>query len=170
MKSISLIADSHGRYVDAEITSISNKSVASTVLRSAPLWHIAESASLQHEEADVTVIMGGTNDETQAEFDMGIHHLNNLARKRNIAVVGVPQRYDEHQEAWIRRKNTFLQHFCATNGFLYIDIDNASRDLYTNFGLHFNKKGKKWLARKILHSLDSHSGVKDTFLEKGRRQ
>ena len=103
------------------------------------------------------VIMGGTNDTTQEGVKKGLNKLRSkVDGNQRVLVVGVPMRYDLYPnvQTMISRKNEMIQSFCDHYKYDYLDISDSRRDHYTRHGLHFNFKGKNWLATKIMSAVN----------------
>ena len=105
-----------------------------------------------------TVVMGGTNDITEEGVKRGLFKLREkLGNNRKVVIVGVPHRYDSpypYIENVIARKNDLLKNFCDYYGYKFLCIDKSQRSFFTKHGLHFNQKGKRWLAEKIQNTVD----------------
>ena len=108
------------------------------------------------------VVMGGTNDVTEEGVRAGLKELKNkIGDKKNVVIVGVPQRYDRDPHLYqdvtsvIKRKNDLIKSFCDFFKLKYLNIDGSKREYFTNHGLHFKYSGKKWLAGKIQTAVNS---------------
>ena len=142
-----LIADSHGR----DLVQLLNGAEV-TVKRGARMEGVVEAAG--REGMSCTVVMGGTNDVTEQGVKRGLCKLREKLgnSRRKVVIVGVPHRYDSPYplvENMIARKNDLLRNFCDYYGYKFLSIDNSERSFFTRHGLHFNQKGKRWLANKI---------------------
>ena len=170
-KSIAIASDSHGRGLAEGMRAISNKDVTGTVQPSAPLKKVSECVKSELQRNDTVVVIGGTNDDDRSTFMEGVRELEGLAAPdKKIVVVGVPNRYDTYdQDEAISSKNKTLREMCSRNGYVYVNVEHAQRYLFTRHGLHLNNKGKQWLCRQILRSIDASSNIRNTFLEPQRR-
>ena len=146
-----LVADSHGR----DLVNLL-KGADVSFKPGARMEGVVEAAG--REGMSCTVVMGGTNDVSEEGVKRGLFKLRSkLVNNRRVVVVGVPHRYDSpypHIENVITRKNSLLKNFCDYHGYTFLSIDNSRRDFFTQHGLHFNRKGKRWLADRIQNAVN----------------
>ena len=80
------------------------------------------------------VVMGGTNDVTEEGVRVGLKDLKTkIGDKKNVVVVGVPQRYDLDPrlcQGAINRKNDVIKSFCDFYKLKYLNIDDSKRVFY----------------------------------------
>ena len=150
---IKLYADSHGRDM---VDKLNGAQVS--VKGGAKMEGVLGDAG--NAGADVcTVVMGGTNDVSIEGVRRGLDKLKNkMGNGKKLVVVGVPNRHDrdaEHMIGMINHKNDVIKNFCYFYGYKYLNIDDSKREYFTKHGLHFNKRGKLWLADKIKSAANS---------------
>ena len=150
---IKLIADSHGRDM--------KKFLGGAEVDFKPgarMQGVVETAGSVGKETCL-VVMGGTNDVTEEGVRVGLKDLKTkIGDKKNVVVVGVPQRYDLDPrlcQGAINRKNDVIKSFCDFYKLKYLNIDDSRREYFTGHGLHFKYNGKKWLAGKIQTAVNS---------------
>ncbi|KAG8294669.1 hypothetical protein J6590_097844 [Homalodisca vitripennis] len=114
-------------------------------------------------EQDSLVILCGTNDVARNEADEvidGISATLDNVKQTNIFLVDVPNRYDlanwscvNHE---VKKTNQRLLELSEKyNNVTLLEASKAERHLHTHQGLHFNYRGKKWLAEMIVSAVAS---------------
>jgi len=114
-------------------------------------------------EKDVIVLNCGANDieKVNSSISAIITPVIDFSQKysnTNIIVLEIPHRHDLHYEDLtnirIRSFNTKLKSILSRfKHVTKLDI-NISRNYFTKHGMHLNKLGKEWLARKIAFQID----------------
>ncbi|KAG8309326.1 hypothetical protein J6590_088937 [Homalodisca vitripennis] len=114
-------------------------------------------------EQDSLVILCGTNDVARNEaYEVidGISATLDKVKQTNIFLVDVPNRYDlanwscvNHE---VKKTNQRLLELSEMyNNVTLLEASKAERHLHTHQGLHFNYRGKKWLAEMIVSAVAS---------------
>jgi len=101
------------------------------------------------------IVCGGTNNISRNETNKGLRHVTQFVqnkRNTNIILMNAPHRFDLEErscvskevEVFNRKLNKIMK------GYTHIKIINmsAKRGHYTQHGLHLNKIGKEWIAKK----------------------
>ncbi|XP_026688619.1 uncharacterized protein LOC108254145 [Diaphorina citri] len=79
--------------------------------------------------------------------------LVDLANKTNVVLCSVPFRFDSKAQLStnISESNNFFKHKCTESDFKFFDTNQfLSRSLYTKEGIHYNQRGKRILASKLI--------------------
>ncbi|KAG8251843.1 hypothetical protein J6590_070967 [Homalodisca vitripennis] len=89
---------------------------------------------------DILVVICGTNDVSHNEAQLAINSITDILQRYNWSCVNVET----------KKTNAALKIICER--FINVTLVEASkstRDLHTKHGLHFNRRGKLWLANRI---------------------
>jgi len=114
-------------------------------------------------EKDVIVLNCGANDieKVNSSISAIITPVIDFSQKysnTNIIVLEIPHRHDLHYKDLtnirIRSLNTKLKSVLSRFKHVTILDINISRNYFTKYGMHLNKLGKEWLARKIASQID----------------
>ncbi|KAG8307510.1 hypothetical protein J6590_020640, partial [Homalodisca vitripennis] len=114
---------------------------------------------------DFLVIMCGTNDVARNEAEVLINNITNTlesVKEKKVILVDLPNRYDLAEWSCVnketRKTNLVLKEL--SNGFgnvSFVEASVATKDMHTKHGMHFNAKGKDWLAGKIDEAVKSYT-------------
>jgi hypothetical protein len=165
-----IVGDSHVRNLPESL----NKKLSSAyqtkayAFPGAPMNSVLNSTMIQGEIKNLTshdflFIIGGTNSfkniSTEDDCISYSEMLAGFVREfgvTNILVSTVPYRYDLPSFSWenalIKRVNNLIRNI---NGVSIIELWNAPRSCHTRHGLHFNSRGKSWIAGKLIQNLTS---------------
>ncbi|KAG8298536.1 hypothetical protein J6590_010535 [Homalodisca vitripennis] len=114
---------------------------------------------------DFLVIMCGTNDVARNKAEVLINNITNTlesVKEKKVILVDLPNRYDLAEWSCVNKetRKTDLVLKELSNGFGNVSLVEASvatKDMHTKHGMHFNAKGKDWLAGKIDEAVKSYS-------------
>ncbi|KAG8312014.1 hypothetical protein J6590_031477 [Homalodisca vitripennis] len=158
---ILLCADSHGRDLTWNLNKlIKTHQTVGFVAPSGRAKQILNPINIQGEkldEKDILVVFCGTNDVSRNEANEAINIIKDTLEEhsnQNIILLNIPHRYDLVQWSCVneevKRTNGILQEISDQyNNVKLVNVHDADRKLHTRHGLHFNHKGKLWLADKI---------------------
>ncbi|XP_054279932.1 uncharacterized protein LOC128998024 [Macrosteles quadrilineatus] len=159
-KKILILADSHGRHLAPNLSSIWQKSghdISCIFKPNAIMKEVLSDAKIltkSFTKSDTLVVLGGSNDEvSQAErnYCETIRILLENTTHTNIIISALPYRHHVpglNNRIWFLNTNIeklVAQHKHAS----FLAINKLPRHLYTQHGLHFNKQGKKTIAFMI---------------------
>lgn len=172
---ITIASDSQGRDLTKYLEHISNDrfDIFNTCQPGAPLRPIINglkhSAVLKvHSKSDVVVIVGGTNDVSQfitnghdsttsyIDFlESQIKELNHT----NVILATIPYRYDKQAESpenkVIKEVNHRTRLMCYNQPHVQLlDLYLLHKWQHTRHGLHINRKGKTFISREIIKTVD----------------
>lgn len=113
---------------------------------------------------DYIFIQAGTNDMLSAQPNTSKRlvipaSLFVLSNKTNVVFCSIPYRYDKHGSLStnICYTNIFFKYLYSRTKFHYLDTNSFMfRPLYTEEGLHFNMRGKRLLASKLVDFINYH--------------
>lgn len=108
-------------------------------------------------KSDILVILCGTNDVAKNEAEEAVTKITDVLKVINdkkIILVDIPNRYDLPNWSCVNketRKTNMLFHDIINNhdNVTMVEASRAERHLHTRHGMHFNFKGKRWLAEEI---------------------
>ncbi len=112
---------------------------------------------------DMIVLNCGANDIEKVNSNIStiITRVINFSQKysdTNIIVLEIPRRHDLHHKDMtnllMQSLNTKLKSILTRFRHVTILHMNTTRNHFTKHGLHLNKPGKEWLARKIAFKID----------------
>uniref|UniRef100_A0A8D8W0S8 SGNH hydrolase-type esterase domain-containing protein n=1 Tax=Cacopsylla melanoneura TaxID=428564 RepID=A0A8D8W0S8_9HEMI len=152
-----------------------NSHVTSVIKPGAPFSQVVEPVASQCTDfgpTDYVFIQAGTNDMHSLQPNTAKRlsipaSLCNLSKQTNIVLCSVPYRYDRlaHLSTNIYETNNFLKFVSAKFDFHYLDTNRfMSRALYTEEGLHYNRRGKNVLANNFVDLIHSRSSGIRKFL------
>lgn len=167
VKKILLCADSHGRDLAFHINNRLNtkKFCAIGFVRPGGCTEqILDTTNIGKEKLeseDMLVIMCGTNDVARNEGQRAINSISStldMFPNRKVVLVDLPQRFD--LKHWslvneeVRKTNSLIKDLCCKYpNVSLVQASSAKRHLHTQHGMHFNRRGKKWLAHEICKSI-----------------
>ncbi|KAG8255161.1 hypothetical protein J6590_099561, partial [Homalodisca vitripennis] len=160
-----LCTDSHGKELAWYINKCTNKSKNSYdavgfVRPGGRASQILDHKNIDGEnmkDNDILVVICGTNDVSHNEAQLAINSITDILQrysKQKIILVDIPNRYDLIDWSCVnvetKKTNAALKIICER----FIDVtlveaSKSTRDLHTKHGLHFNRRGKLWLANRI---------------------
>uniref|UniRef100_A0A8D9E2S4 SGNH hydrolase-type esterase domain-containing protein n=1 Tax=Cacopsylla melanoneura TaxID=428564 RepID=A0A8D9E2S4_9HEMI len=152
-----------------------NSHVTSVIKPGARFSQVVEPVASQCTDfgpTDYVFIQAGTNDMHSLQPNTAKRlsipaSLCNLSKQTNIVLCSVPYRYDRlaHLSTNIYETNNFLKFVSAKFDFHYLDTNRfMSRALYTEEGLHYNRRGKNVLANNFVDLIHSRSSGIRKFL------
>ncbi|KAG8285143.1 hypothetical protein J6590_086714 [Homalodisca vitripennis] len=140
-------------------------------------WHLNSKHSLNSVgfvrpggRAEQILNMNNINGEVVSQrrfssYYVGINNITNTLeslKEKKVILVDLPNRYDLAEWSCVnketRKTNLVLKEL--SNGFGNVSLVEASvatKDMHTKHGMHFNAKGKDWLAGKIDEAVKSYS-------------
>ncbi|KAG8247663.1 hypothetical protein J6590_108790 [Homalodisca vitripennis] len=111
---------------------------------------------------DVLILICGTNDVARNEASEALEGLTRTLNKykhTNIVLVDLPNRYD--LKSWscvnkeVRKTNISLEELCRQHpNVTLVKASEAERHFHTRQGMHYNYRGKVWLAEKISKAIN----------------
>jgi len=160
-----LIGDSHARDAGKISNYLGNDhEVTGYVHPSSGLEMITSSAKkeITHmTKRDVVIVCGGANNINKNESIKGLKAVTQFVQSRsntNVIVMNAPHRSDLEETSCvnteIKRYNRKLNDIMRRYNHSKVINMSANRDHYTTHGLHMNKAGKDWLARRIADSIN----------------
>jgi len=123
-------------------------------------------------EKDVIVLNCGANDieKVNSSISAIITPVIDFSQKysnTNIIVLEIPHRHDLHHKDMtnirIQSVNTELKSILSRFKHVTILDMNMTRNYFTKHGLHLNKLGKEWLARKIASQIDKINTTREVL-------
>lgn len=164
-----ICADSHGRDLAAQVNNYSKSLDAVGFVRPGGLaedilnFNNIDGENLGPE--DILVVMCGSNDVACNEAERALKSIEGTLKNyygRKIILVDFPIRYD--LSSWsclnkeIIRSNTEIDALCNSYpNVLLVKSSMAGRNLHTRHGMHLNRLGKLWLARRICEVLKDNT-------------
>jgi lysophospholipase L1-like esterase len=105
---------------------------------------------------DVCIIWGGSRDVAKNESENGLQYLKDFATRQNITnlvVINAPHRHDLQESSCVNSavkmfNRKLMKYSKAFDNFHMLEVENC-RELYTNHGMHLNRKGKEVMVGKI---------------------
>jgi lysophospholipase L1-like esterase len=156
-----IIGDSHATGIAAEISSALGKDfeVTGTVTPGARLENITNLADKEVStigKSDTVIVMGGANEVSKKEANIGLKHLGKFVNSRqntNIMTVTALHRNDLQETSCVNMEmevfNRKLHKAVKTADNVNIIQANLSRNDFTHHGLHLNISGKEKMAELI---------------------
>lgn len=160
-KKILLCTDSHGRDLSFHINNnLASNPATGFVRPGGRAEEVLNPTNISEEKLksdDFLVIMCGTNDVAHNEAQLAINSisstLDTFANNR-VVLVDLPVRHD--LKSWsvvneeIRKTNLLLKELSSRYANVdFVEASLAERSLHTQHGMHFNRRGKRWLALEI---------------------
>ncbi|KAG8281494.1 hypothetical protein J6590_057640 [Homalodisca vitripennis] len=159
-------ADSHGRDLAWHLNGLQDSFEAVGFVKpNGRTKQICDRNNITNEvskEQDLLVIISGTNDiahNESKEFLMSISETLNQVKEKNVVLVDVPNRYDLPEWSCVNKEiqktNFEVKEIVKIyNNVRLVEASNAGRELFTRNGMHFNIKGKRWLAQEIINVIN----------------
>uniref|UniRef100_A0A1B6KF88 PHD-type domain-containing protein n=2 Tax=Graphocephala atropunctata TaxID=36148 RepID=A0A1B6KF88_9HEMI len=161
LKKIIICSDSHGRDLSYYVQRRTTVTVTSSVLSGARLCDVGREfvckvGSLK--KCDAIVLIGGCND---LETRSGVMILEDFKEKiqisvnTNLILSTIPLRHDKPELAGkVTYLNEKIENLARSHEHVRtLPVHLLPRDLYTQHGLHFNKRGKENISRMIVEEL-----------------
>lgn len=169
-KKLLLCSDSHGRdmtwHLNARLKSHESVGFVRPGGRSE---QVLDSSNIEKENLkkdDILVLITGTNDVARNEASKAVQCISStidkFSKKNKIVLVELPTRYDLADWSCVnkevRKTNNILKDLSEKNpNVFYVGASLAERNLHTQQGLHFNRRGKEWLAEEICSAIKAQS-------------
>ncbi|KAG8277158.1 hypothetical protein J6590_049114 [Homalodisca vitripennis] len=126
---------------------------------------------------DILVMICGTNDVARNESQEALNCISDTlqqCKEKNVVLVDLPNRYDLANWSCVneetRRTNSALKDLMSTHKNLKIvEASRAEREMHTRQGMHFNAKGKQWLAEQIITAIQEFN-LEQPIASAGGRQ
>ncbi|KAG8298521.1 hypothetical protein J6590_013698 [Homalodisca vitripennis] len=126
---------------------------------------------------DILVMICGTNDVARNESQEALNCISDTlqqCKEKNVVLVDLPNRYDLANWSCVneetRRTNSALKDLMSTHKNLKIvEGSRAEREMHTHQGMHFNTKGKQWLAEQIITAIQEFN-LEQPIASAGGRQ
>jgi hypothetical protein len=160
-----LIGDSHARECAQKISNYLGNSyeVTGYINPGTGLEVITHSArkELDHlTQKDVVIVCGGANNISKNESVKGLKCVTQFAQHRrhtNVIIMNAPHRFNLEESSCVNREvklfnRKLTQIMKRYNHTEVIDM-GSEREHYTKHGLHMNKKGKEYIARKTADNI-----------------
>lgn len=108
----------------------------------------------------VCIIWGGSRDVAKNESENGLRHLKDFATRQNLTnfvVINTPHRHDLQESSCVKSavkkfNRKLMKYSKAFDNFHVLEVENC-RELYTNHGMHLNRKGKEVMVGKIVNMI-----------------
>jgi hypothetical protein len=162
---ILIIGDSHARGLSEEFMDHldDSYSVLGIVQSNANTAAILSQSYSQVEDLtkeDIIVFLGGTNDISRNEANIGLCALEDFIQQTantNLILLGAPHRYDLHLKSCVNTEvkiyNRKLQSLAWNSTHAKFIRLRTKRRHHTRHGFHCNKEGKKWIVEEIRQRL-----------------
>ncbi|KAG8274505.1 hypothetical protein J6590_106421, partial [Homalodisca vitripennis] len=162
---ILICGDSHGRDLAYHLNKAHKSNKAFGFIkpggRSKDILNHENIEELNLKKRDILVSVCGANDVAKNEANEALKNITDTLNKfsqMNIVLVNIPNRYDLAE--WsvvnkeVRKTNKSLETLCRQHpNVTLVQASEAERHLHTQQGLHYNYRGKMWLARKISEAI-----------------
>lgn len=152
---IKIIASSQGRGIAQIMGERITTKVTASVVPNGMMSDVLKCAGSK--PTDALVIIAGGNDVRSGDAERPAQQLDEFLKETNanqVVVVGIPHRYNEISANYVDlpvfRANARLKELCSKlRNTTFIDVTDTTRLHFTKNGLHFNQKGKEFIAMKI---------------------
>jgi len=118
-------------------------------------------------KSDTVIVMGGTNDISTNEANIGLKHLGQSVNSRqnsNVMNVSAPRRHDLQETSCVNKEivvfNRKLHKVVKTADNAKVIQVNLSRIDFTLHGLHLNISGKEKMSELIRENIKKTNGKK----------
>lgn len=169
---ILICGDSHGRDLAYHLNKVQESNNAFAFIkpggRSRDVLNHKSIEGVNLKEDDVMVIVSGTNDVSENNASEALEimkHTINKFSNTKIVLVDLPIRYDLVQWSCVnqevRKTNVALNGLCQDYpNVILVEASRAERHYHTRHGMHFNYKGKMWLADNIAKAINKMTDVR----------
>ncbi|KAG8241929.1 hypothetical protein J6590_076048 [Homalodisca vitripennis] len=160
-KRILICADSHGRDLFYNLNKILSDHEAVSFIRPGGCTkEILDMYNIEEEKLsyeDTLVIISGTNDVATNDAQEATTSITSVLEKKpnhKVVLVELPHRYDLVDWSCVNKEVTrtnaqFKQLSEQLDNVTLVELSKAERSLHTRHGMHFNSRGKNWLAEQI---------------------
>ncbi|KAG8303923.1 hypothetical protein J6590_106678 [Homalodisca vitripennis] len=157
-----IMADSHGTNLSNLVQQKTNLNVTAVVRPGAKINGVikeVEELSSGFNEDDFILVIGGTNNVESTGKKHILEEFGRLmecTKKTNLIVATLPMRHDKPElDSKIDTTNTELTTKISNmdTNIRLLELHLLPRHLYTNHGMHYNKRGKRKIAEEVLRTL-----------------
>jgi lysophospholipase L1-like esterase len=164
-----LIGDSHARGCVEKISNYLGNSYEVTryVNPGTGLEVITNSATKEIDRMtpkDVVIVCGGSNNISKNESIKGFKQVTQFVQNRgntNVIIMNTPHRFDLEESSCMNKEieifNRKLKRIMKIYNHTEVIDMSVNRDHYTKHGLHMNKTGKEWRARRTADTINKLS-------------
>ncbi|XP_046688944.1 uncharacterized protein LOC124374842 [Homalodisca vitripennis] len=165
-KQLLIMADSHGKNLSSLVQQRSSINVFSCVRPGAKFSGVVEditALSKNFTKDDSVLIIAGTNNmETMGikRFLSEVKELLNKSNDLNLILATLPMRHDQpNLDLKISIINREIESIDPNRNCLVLPLHHLPRHLYTNHGLHMNKRGKSRVDEMIVKIINKNNNL-----------
>lgn len=164
-----ILADSHGKYLSNLVHQRSTADVCAYVRSGAKFNKVTEEVkqlSRDLSKEDFLLVIAGTNNVESTGVRRLMEDVSCLIQNSthtNLLLATLPMRHDQpHLDSKISHINSEIEKLAKNNQIELLPLHLFPRHLYTNHGMHLNKKGKAKVADMVTKLLARTTNTKPT--------